>query len=201
VVDIMLHTMERYFSNDKGTELTDRLAEAVLVTVMENAHRLLKDPNNYNARAEIMWAGSVSHNGITGAGKVGDWASHQLEHELSGMWDVTHGAGLAVIWPSWARYVYKHDIPRFVQFATRVLGVRENYENPEETALKGIDAMVDFFKSIHMPTTITEMGVGEVTPAQVEEMAVKCTRNGRRTAGTFVVLHKEDMKKIYEMSI
>ena len=199
VVDIMMHTMERYFTNDKG-ELIDRMAEGLLVTVMENARKLKKNPKDYDARAEVMWAGSLSHNGLTGTGRTGDFASHLLEHELSGMFDVAHGAGLAAIWPAWARYVYKHDINRFAQFAVRVMGVQMNYFNPEETALRGIEAVEVFFRSIDMPVNIRELGVKDLTDAQIDEMVDKCSWQGKRTVGQFVPIAQADMKKIYEMA-
>ncbi len=200
VVDILMHTLERYFTNERNVDLIDRMSEGLMKSVIENAPILLKDPKNYNARAEIMWAGSVSHNGLTGTGRVGDFASHQLEHELSGMFDVAHGAGLSAVWPSWARYVYKHDIARFAQFAVRVMGVDLNCFNLEETALKGIDAIENFFRSINMPVTISELGVKNLTEAQLTEMVQKCSWYGGRKIGQFVKLDEADMRKIYEMS-
>ena len=200
IVDVLMHTIERYFTNDKNVDLIDRMSEGLLVNVMENARRLQKNPHDYEARADVMWAGSLSHNGLTGTGRTGDFASHMLEHELSGMFDVAHGAGLSAVWPSWARYVYKHDIPRFAQFATRVMGVQNNYFNPEETALRGIAALEDFFRSISMPTTIAELGIPDLTEKQIDEMVKKCSWEGARTVGQFVKLQNSDMKNIYEMA-
>lgn len=198
-VDIIMHTMERYFSHETDTELVDYMAEGLMKTVMRNAKILLKDPCNYDARSEVMWAGSLSHNGLTGCGRVGDWASHQLEHELGGMFDVAHGAGLAAVWGAWARYVYKEDVARFVKFAVNVMGISENKENPEETALAGIAAMEDFFREIHMPVTIGELGY-TLTEEQIQELAYKCSYMGGRTVGGFKILEIEDMANIYRLA-
>ena len=196
--DIMMHTMERYFTLEEDTQLTDRLAEGLLRTVMECAHILLEDPMDYNARAQVMWASSLSHNGLTGCGTLGDWACHQIEHELSGMFDVAHGAGLAAIWGSWARYVYEEKPERFARFAVNVMGVEEG-RDVKETALKGIEAMEHFFRSIHMPTNIHELGY-ELTDAQVQELAYKCTFMGSRTVGNFKVLGEKELSEIYAMA-
>lgn len=194
--DILMHTMERYFSHEKDTMLVDHLAEGLLKTVMENAKVLLNQPDNYNARAEIMWAGSLSHNGLTGCGRAGDWACHQLEHELGGMFDVAHGAGLTAIWATWARYVYLEDVERFVQFAVNVMGIENNSSAPEKTALEGIQAMEQFFHEIHMPINLKELGL-TLTEDQVKELAQKCSFFGKRTIGTFKVLQISDMEEIY----
>lgn len=195
-VDIMMHTLERWFSHEKDTELTDYLAVGVLKTVMHSAKVLLKEPKNYDARAEVMWAGSISHNGLTGCGRTGDWSCHQLEHELGGMFDVAHGAGLAAVWGSWARYVYRRDVERFAQLAVDVMGIPYNYKEPERTALEGIEAMEDFFRSIHMPVTIQELGV-ELTEEQVKELAYKCSHRDQRTIGNDMKLDRTDMENIY----
>lgn len=198
-VDIMMHTMERYFSHEMDTELTDSLAEGLLKTVMHQAKILLKNPQDYDARSEIFWAGSLSHNGLTGCGRAGDWACHQLEHELGGMFDVTHGAGLAAVWGSWARYVYLNDVPRFAKFAVNVMGVPYNYAEPEKTVLEGIEALEDFFRSIHMPTSIRELGV-ELTEGQILELAYKCSHMDKRTIGGIQKLTRSDMAEIYRMA-
>ena len=198
--DILMHTMERFFSLEKHTELTDRLCEGLLRTVMRNAKILMTDPQNYDARAEIMWAGSLSHNGLTGCGTGGgDWAPHQLEHELGGMFDVAHGAGLAAVWGSWARYVYRTDVARFVQFAVNVMGVTNDFRDPEAVALAGIEAMENFYREIEMPTSIHEMGI-DVTDDQIKELAYKCSFEDTRTIGHFQVLDRSDMEKIYTMA-
>jgi alcohol dehydrogenase YqhD (iron-dependent ADH family) len=197
--DILLHTMERYFTTERSMEMTDSVSEGLMRTVIRNAKVLMKNPKSYNARAEIMWAGSLSHNGLTGCGSIGDWACHQLEHELGGMFDVAHGAGLAAVWGSWARYVYKTNVMRFAQFAVNVMGVFNDFNNPEKTALEGIEALEDFYRFIGMPTSIRELGV-ELTDEQIHELAYKCSFENSRTIGSFQVLNMEDMKKIYTMA-
>lgn len=196
-VDIMMHTMERYLNHADNMELTDGISEHLLRTVMKNAKILLNDPENYDARAEVMWAGSLSHNGLTGCGTDGgDWASHQLEHELGGMFDVAHGAGLAAIWGSWARYVVDAGPERFAQFAVNVMGVKAAGDGMQ-TALLGIEAMEDFYRFIHMPVSMKELGI-EPTEEQMKELARKCSFWGRRTIGCVKVLEEEDMYQIYK---
>lgn len=197
--DIMMHTMERYFTNTEHVELIDRMAEGLLVSVRESALKVMKDPTNYEARADLMWAGSLSHNGLTGTGRVADFASHKIEHELGGMFDVPHGAGLCAIWGSWARYVYKTNIPRFAQFATNVFDVNINLHDLEETALKGIEAWEDWCHKIEMPTSMSELGINP-TDAQIEEMAEKCVATGNASVGFFQKLYKEDIIKILNMA-
>lgn len=198
--DIMMHTMERYFTQVTDTELTDSLAEGLMRTVMHNAKKLMKQPHDYAARAEIMWAGSLAHNGLTGCGTIGDWASHQLEHELGGMFDCAHGAGLAAVWGSWARYVYQDNVMRFAKFAVNVMGCTMDYAHPERTALEGIEAVEAFYREIQMPTSIHELLGHEVTDEQIAELARKCVMPNNRTIGQFRVLHEEDIKAIYTMA-
>ncbi len=198
-VDILMHTMERYLNHGENMEMTDGISEALLRTVMKNAQILKTDPTNYEARAEVMWAGSLSHNGLTGCGTDGgDWASHQIEHELGGMFDVAHGAGLAAVWGSWARYVYKESLDRFAKFAEYVHGIPHD-DDKEKMALAGIEAMENFYRSIDMPTSLTELGV-EVTDEQIQELAEKCTFFGKRTVGCVKKLGKEDLVAIYTMA-
>ncbi|MGN0974851.1 MAG: iron-containing alcohol dehydrogenase [Gemmiger sp.] len=194
-VDIMMHTMERYFTLEQGTGLTDRLAEGLMRTVMDCARTLVHEPDNYEARANLMWASSLSHNGLTGCGTVGDWACHQLEHELGGMFDCAHGAGLAAVWPAWARYVLGACPARFAQFAVNVMGVQPQADDTA-TALAGVRAVENFYHDIHMPATIPELGL-EVSEEQIEELARKCTFEGKRTIGGFRVLGHEDIVAIY----
>lgn len=197
--DILMHTMERYFTPNGTMELTDSLAEGLMRTVMKNAKILKADPQNYDARAEVMWAGSLSHNGLTGCGSDGgDWAPHGLEHEMGGMFDVTHGAGLAAVWGSWARYVYRDCLDRFVKFAVNVMGV-ERGGTDEEIALKGIEAMEDFYRSIDMPTCFSELGISP-TQEQMETMAKMCIVAGGGKKGVAKVLYEADCLKIYEMA-
>ena len=198
--DIMMHTMERYFTNGGNMELTDSMAEALLRTVKEQAKILVKDPKNYDARAEVMWAGSLSHNGLTGCGNDGgDWMTHKLEHELGGLYDVAHGAGLAAIWGSWARYVYKNCLPRFKRFAINVMGVSASGTD-EEIALKGIEAMEDFYREIKMPTNLRELGV-KATDEDLKLMAHKCAVGVNGGKGSARFLKEEDMYEIYKMSM
>ena len=198
--DIMMHTMERYFTNGGNMELTDSMAEALLRTVKENAKILARDPKNYDARAEVMWAGSLSHNGLTGCGNDGgDWMTHKLEHELGGLYDVAHGAGLAAIWGSWARYVYKNCLPRFKKYAINVMGVSPSTGSDEEIALKGIEAMEDFYREIKMPTNLRELGVN-ATDDDLKLMAHKCAVGVNGGKGSARFLKEEDMLEIYKMS-
>lgn len=198
--DIMMHTMERYFTNGGNMEITDALAEGLLRTVKENALILAKDPSNYDARAEVMWAGSLAHNGLTGCGNDGgDWMTHKLEHELGGLYDVAHGAGLAAIWGSWARYVYKECLPRFKRFAINVMGVADSGSD-EEIALKGIEAVEDFYRAIKMPTNLRELGVN-ATEEDLVTMAHKCAVGVGGEMGSAKLLNEADMLAIYRASM
>ena len=199
-VDILMHTMERYFVPHEAMEITDGIAQALMRTVMSCAKILKKDNQNYKARADVMWASSLSHNGLTGCGQGnGDWATHGLEHELSALYDVSHGAGLAAIWGSWARYVHKECLPRFKKFATNVMGVNEENLSDEEVAIKGIEAMEAFYRSIDMPTSIKELGISP-TEKELELMAHKCSLVAGGSKGIAKVLHENDMLEIYKMA-
>ena len=181
-------------------ELTDAFAAGLIKTVMKNAKILHKDPKNYDARAEVMWAGSLSHNDITGCGNTGnDFMSHKLEHELGGMFDVTHGAGLAAVWPFWAKYVMKDCMPRFVKFAKDVMDVEEGPDD-ETTALKGIEAMTDFFRSIDMPVNIKELGIAP-TDEQIKELADRCFKACGGPKGSAKLLDRDDMEAIYRAAL
>ena len=200
VTDMIMHTMERYFTHDDDMTLTTEVAEAVMRTLMDSVFAVLKNPEDYRHRAQIMWGGSIAHNGLTGCGVADDWATHQLEHELSGMFDVTHGAGLAAVWPSWARYVYKENVSRFVRFAVNVMGVPNDFTDPEGTALKGIEAMERFYHAIGMPINIHELIGRDITDDEIKEMARKCSRDYKSTQGCFKVLDHSDMEAIYRMA-
>ena len=200
VTDMMMHTMERYFTKDDDMDLTTDLAEAVLRRMKTAVFEVLKNPEDYRHRAQIMWGGSVAHWGLTGCGVHDDWATHQLEHELSGMFDVTHGAGLAAVWPSWARYVMHENLSRFVRFAVNVMDVPNDFTDPEGTALKGIEAMERFYHAIGMPITIKELIGRDITDAEIKEMTRKCSRDYQITCGCFKVLKAEDMEAIYKMA-
>lgn len=194
--DIMAHVFERYFTNTKEVELTDRLCEAVLMTMIKETPRVIADPNNYEARANIMWAGMVAHNGLVGVGRSQDWNSHGIEHELSGLYDCAHGAGLAVIMPSWMEFVYKHDVMRFAQTAVRVWGCEMNFGDPEATALEGIRRFRSFLHSIGMPINFEELGAKEEDiPVLVEKIGVG---DGKRDG--FVQLSAEDVAEIYRIA-
>ncbi len=194
--DIMAHIFERYFTNTKEVEVTDRLCEALLLTMIKETPRVIKEPNNYEARANIMWAGTVAHNDIVGVGRSQDWNSHGIEHELSGLYDCAHGAGLAVIMPSWMEFVYKHDVMRFAQMATRVWGCEMNFENPEATALEGIACFRRFLHDIGMPINFEELGAkAEDIPVLVEKFGL-----GDGKTGGFVALSSEDVAQIYTIA-
>lgn len=197
-VDILMHTMERYFCN-QTMELTDHLSEALMRTVIMNARILVSQPDNYHARAEIMWAGSLSHNGLLGCGTDGgDWSAHQLEHELGGMFDVAHGAGLSAIWGSWARYVYKSNTERFAQFAANVFDIPCG-SILDDAALQGIEAMEDFYRFIEMPTALHELGL-QLTDEQIDTLAYKCSFENTRTVGVIKPLALDDIREIYTIA-
>ncbi len=195
IVDIMSHTMERFFSVVEPTELTDGIATSILRSVIKAGKALMHNPADYEARATVMWASSLSHNGLTGCGRENYLAVHQLEHALSGEYDgVAHGAGLAVLFPAWARYVYKHNLPRFAQFALEVFGVTG--EDEQEVALRGIEQMEKFFKLINMPSKLTEFNI----PANsVDRLAELCTYGKTRTIKSYIQLGYEEIKDIFEL--
>ncbi|NKF08652.1 iron-containing alcohol dehydrogenase [Clostridium gasigenes] len=194
--DMFAHILERYFTNVENVGLTDRLCEGAMKNIIENAKKVLENGNDYAARAEIMLSGTIAHNDSLSMGRIGDWASHDIEHELSGIYDIAHGAGLAIIFPAWMKYVYKHDINRFAQFANRVFDVEIDLKDLEGTALKGIEALKNFFKEIGLPVTLEDANISD---DRLEEMAEKRTENG--TVGNFVKLNKEDVLNIYKLAI
>ena len=198
--DIMMHTMERYFSKYEDATLTDAIAEALLRTVKDAVFEVLKNPEDYRNRANIMWASSLSHNDLTECGTEKDFAVHKLEHELSGLFGVTHGAGLAAIWGSWARYVMDKHISRFVQFAVNVMGVTNDFTDPCATALRGIEAIEHFFQQIGMPTSIPNLIGRKVTDEEIETLVAKCSRGGKITLGAMEILKPADMTAIYRLA-
>ncbi|MBQ3752473.1 MAG: iron-containing alcohol dehydrogenase [Prevotella sp.] len=200
VTDMMMHTMERYFTKDDDMDFTTDVAEAMLRSIKNAVFAVLKNPEDYRYRAQIMWGGSLMHNGLTGCGITDDWATHQLEHELSAMFDATHGAGLAAIWPSWARYVMHENLSRFVRFAVNVMDVPNDFTDPEGTALKGIEAMERFYHAIGMPINIKELIGRDITDEEIKEMTRKCSRDYQHTSGQLKVLHADDMEAIYRMA-
>ena len=195
--DMMMHTIERFFHSGPTLELTDSLAIALLRTVEENGIKALKNPKDYEARKNLMWASSLSHNGLMQEGNAqrGDWACHQMEHELSGLFDVAHGAGLTAIWGTWARYVCLEDPERFAKLGEGVFGTKRT-GSPERDAEAAIKAFEEYFRTIHMPTSIRDLGV-RPTEKQIDEMAEKAVYWGKRTLGAFKVLGKEDIARIY----
>lgn len=200
VTDIMMHTLERYFCMNGDVALTDHLAEGLLRSVIEAGKVVMDKPDDYEARATLMWASSLSHNGLTGCGRDFMMRCHQIEHELSGMYDrVAHGAGLAVIFPAWAKYIYKNEkaLPRFCQFAQRVWGIEMDFEHPERTALAGIEACESFFKSLGMPVRLSELDVDDT---KFDEMAEKCTFFGKRVLKDYIPLGKKEIIDIYRLA-
>ena len=196
--DIMAHVCERYFTNTKNVETTDRLCEAVLLAMINETPKVIADPNNYEARANIMWAGMVAHNNIVGVGRDQDWNSHGIEHELSGMYDCAHGAGLAVIMPAWMKFVMKHDVMRFAQFATRVWNCKMDFSDPEKTAREGIAAFRNFLTSIGMPAKLSEVGGKE---EDIPQLAKNFGLTEGGTTGGFVHLTTKDIEEIYRLAL
>lgn len=200
ITDMMMHTMERYFSKDDDMETTDAIAEAILRTCMKEGPLALANPTDYTCRANIMWSGTLAHNDLTGCGTTGDWATHNIEHELSGLFDVSHGAGLAAVWGSWARYTRNENLPRFARFAHNVMGIDTTNMSDMEASETGIKAMEQFFRSIGMPTDIHTLVGKDITDAEIEEMAQKCTNGDTTTIGGLKILHAADIVKIYQMA-
>lgn len=193
--DIISHVMERYFTSTKNVDLTDRLCEATLKTVIENAPLVLKNPKDYNPRAELMWAGNLAHNGLLNTGRTGDWGSHKIAHELSTFYGVAHGEAIAIIFPAWMKYVYKKDIGMFYKFAVRVFDTDPCFGTRESIALKGIERLISFFKSLGLKTSLKEIGAGE---EGFEEMAEKAMLFG--PIGGYMELNKQDVLNIYKLA-
>ena len=200
VTDIMAHLLERYFTNTKDVEVTDRIIEGLLMTMVHEAPKVIANPDDYEARANIMWAGMMAHNNCCGVGRDQDWASHKIEHELSAVYDCAHGAGLAAVFPAWMTYTMNHDVMRFAQLANRVWGCSMDFQHPEVTAKAGIDAFRAFLKSIGMPLTMAELGGREEDIPAMAHTA--CYGNGNSgTIGGFVVLGEEDVINIYKLML
>lgn len=196
VVDMMTHIMERYFTNTTDVDLTDRLCEAALRSIIVNGVKTLKESDNYRYRAEIMWAGTLAHNGLLNTGRIQDWASHRIGLELSGKYDLAHGASLSIVYPNWMKYVYQHDLERFVQFAVRVWDVDMAFGRKEEIALEGIARMQEFFRKLGMPLTLEE---AEIPDDAFEEMSNKATFDDTIPVGNFIKIDKKAMIEIYKM--
>jgi alcohol dehydrogenase YqhD (iron-dependent ADH family) len=195
-IDIISHVFERYFTKVRGVDLTDRLCEGLIKSMIKNMRIVLKNPNDYEARAEIMWSGTLAHNGLLGTGRQEDWGAHMIAHEISAIHDITHGFTLSVIIPAWMKYVYREDIVRFVQYANRVWDIEIDLDNLENTALKGIEMTEKFFNEIGAPTRFCDLGIDEI---KLEEMSNKCIKYGK--VGAFKVLDCEDVRKIYELAM
>ena len=194
--DMMAHVMERYFTNTTDVSITDRICEAVLLSIIETVPRVLEDPHNYGARANLMWAGTLAHNNLCGVGREQDWATHHLEHQLSALYDCAHGAGLAVMFPAWMEYTLNHNVMRFAQFAHRVMGVEMDFADPVNTAREGIVRLRHFFKSIGMPVSFKELGAREEDiPALLNLLGID-----KHSEGHFVVLGRDDCEKIYRIA-
>ena len=200
ITDIMAHLYERYLTNTKEVEVTDRLIEALLITMIHEGPRVISNPDNYDARANIMWAGMMAHNNSVGVGRSQDWTSHDIEHELSALYDCAHGAGLAVTMPAVFTYVMEHDVMRFAQVAVRVWGCQMDFAHPEVTAKAGIEAFRRFLKSIGMPGNFGELGAKEEDIPKM--VASLCHGNGRQGYLTgFVRLEESDCTKIYQLMV
>ena len=200
ITDILAHLHERYLTNTKDVEVTDRLIEGLMLTMVHEGPRVIADPDNYEARANIMWAGMMAHNNSCGVGRTQDWNSHNIEHELSALYDCAHGAGLAVTMPAVFRYVYKHDVMRFAKLAVRVWGCQMDFDDPESTALAGITALENFLRSIGMPLSFAEIGAREEDiPKLVQALCYGNGRNG--SISGFVTLNEEDCTNIYKMMV
>ncbi|MBP3475884.1 MAG: iron-containing alcohol dehydrogenase [Lachnospiraceae bacterium] len=197
-VDIAMHTIERYFCPGEDTYLTDAIAEAVIKSTMKAGADCIADPRDYTARANMMWASSLAHNGLTQCGRSFLLAVHQFEHEVSGMYpQVAHGAGLAALWCSWARYVYKANMPRFLQYAHNVWNLDIDFEHPESTVLKAIELQEKYYRSIGMPTNLKELGV---QAEDLEVLALQCSRGKTRTLDGYKKLGYDEMLDIYKMA-
>lgn len=198
ICDMLAHVMERYFTKVDNVELTDRLCEATMKTIIHNAYKILKDPKDYNSRAEILWSGTIAHNDLLGTGRTGDWASHGMEHEISALTDLAHGAGLSIIFPAWMKYVCRSNVKKFIQFANRVFNIKQNNEPDIDIALLGIEALEKFFKDLKLPIRLNEI---EFDSDLIDTMVNKITNNKKDTIGSFMELNSDDIKKIYELAI
>ncbi|HCM28231.1 MAG TPA: NADH-dependent alcohol dehydrogenase [Treponema sp.] len=196
--DIMAHLMERYFTTVRNVEFTDRLIEATMKTVARQVALVLADQKDYDAWADLMWAGTVAHNNLLNTGRIGDWASHDIEHEISGIYDVAHGAGLAVVFPAWMKHTLETDVDRFAQWAVRVWNVENDFRNPEAVAREGIRRLEAFFRSMGLGTKLGDLKVGT---DRLDEMAGKCVGGGRGTVGNFVKLNRAAVRKILELAL
>lgn len=197
IADMLAHVLERYFTNERHVDITDRLCEATMKSIIDNGLRVMNDPFNYDIRAELMLAGMIAHNGSLDMGRIGDWASHDIEHELSGMYDIAHGAGLAIIFPAWMKYVYHHDVNRFAQFGSRVFNLEINLNHPEETALLAIEKLESFFKALGLPTSFSN---ADLPTDHIEELAQKLVCDCD-SVGNYVPIKEADALEIYRLAL
>lgn len=196
VADMMAHIMERYFTNTQEVEIGDRLCEGTLMAIINEAPKVMRNPEDYGARANLMWAGMIAHNGTCGVGCEEDWASHFLEHEISAIYGVTHGAGLSVIFPAWMTWMVEHNVGKIAQYAVRVWGVPES-EDKKAVALEGIGKLKAFFSSLGLPVTFKELGVEN---PDIDRLADSLHRNKGELVGNYVKLTKQDSKEIYHLA-
>ena len=196
VADMMAHIMERYFTNTQEVEIGDRLCEGTLMAIINEAPKVMRNPEDYGARANLMWAGMIAHNGTCGVGCEEDWASHFLEHEISAIYGVTHGAGLSVIFPAWMTWMVEHNVGKIAQYAVRVWGVPES-EDKKAVALEGIGKLKAFFNSLGLPVTFKELGVED---PDIDRLADSLHRNKGELVGNYVKLTKQDSKEIYRLA-
>ncbi len=178
IVDMISHLLERYFTNVLNTALTDRLIEGTITTIIRNSEKVINNPTDYNARSEIMFSSTIAHNDWFTCGRIGDWASHNIEHELSGLYDIAHGEGLAIIMPAWMKYCYKDNIDRFQKFANHIFKLNDNSISPQKQALVGIEKLSKFFNSLGLPTKLTDIKSIKIRKESFSDMAKKCTENG-----------------------
>ncbi len=200
--DVMSHVMERYFTQVSHVDLTDRLCEATLKTVIKNTPMVLENPKDYNARAEIMWASTIAHSDFLSTGRIGDWACHNIEHEISALYDIPHGAGMTVVSPAWMKYVYKQNLSRFTQYAIRVWNIEENFESIEKTVLEGIDRTSKFFKQIGLPTTLHELNIPSNSFEQIATKSLESARARGESGplGNFMKLNEDDIVNILKLA-
>jgi len=195
--DIIAHLMERYFTNVKNVDFTDRLIEGSIKTMLYNAPAALRSPENYDARAEIMWAGTLAHNNLLNTGRLGDWGSHDISHELSALYDIPHGASLSIIFPAWMKYVYKANIDKFVQFAVRVFDVDLAFEDKDMIVLEMLNRLENFYRSVGLPVRLSEAGIGDDKLREMADRAIV----GRGTVGQLVKLTADDVFEIYKLAL
>jgi len=195
--DILAHLMERYFTQVSDVDFTDRLLEANIRTILNNAPLALKYPQDYNIRAEIMWAGAVAHNNLLNTGRIGDWGSHDIEHEISGIYDIAHGAGLSIVFPAWMKYVYRQNVDKFIQFAQRVFNVDFSFDNKEQIVFEMIERLEAWYVRMGLPTRLSHANIGS---DQLREMADKCMV-GRTHVGNFQKLTADDVYEIYKLAL